>query len=144
MATTLELEVSPTPSSELALSAWLHYALGSTLSQIIEVFNFHLQLPLTEGGLVQMWYRLQAILYAWYEEIQTQALSSAVLHGNETGWRVQAELSSETYASRRRCLTVRLQTLIETDWNNVHARRSSSEQTATETAASAVPTAKPY
>jgi len=72
----------------LVLSAWLHYALGNTLSQIVEVFNFHLQLPLTEGGLVQMWYRLQAILYAWYEEIQTQALNAAVLHADETGWRV--------------------------------------------------------
>ena len=25
----------------LVLSAWLHYALGNTLSQIVEVFNFH-------------------------------------------------------------------------------------------------------
>jgi transposase len=208
----------------LALSAWLHYALGNTLSQIVDVFNFHLQLPLSEGGLLQMWYRLQAILFAWYEEIQQQALNSAVLHGDETGWRVngktfwlwcfttqnltyymidrsrgspalakffiqefggtlvsdfwgaynavlcasrqmclahllrelehtekykspgknwahfarklrrllgdairlwraKSELSSETYASRRRCLTVRLQTLIDSDGDNPHARR---------------------
>ncbi len=208
----------------LALSAWLHYALGNTLSQIVDVFNFHLQLPLSEGGLLQMWYRLQAILFAWYEEIQQQALNSAVLHGDETGWRVngktfwlwcfttqnltyymidrsrgspalakffiqefggtlvsdfwgaynavlcasrqvclahllrelehtekykspgknwdlfarklrrllgdairlwraKSEYSSETYASRRRCLTVRLQALIDADWDNTHARR---------------------
>ena len=208
----------------LVLSAWLHYALGNTLSQIVEVFSFHLQLPLSEGGLVQMWYRLQAILYAWYEEIQKEALNSAVLHGDETGWRVngktfwlwcfttrdltyymidrsrgspalakffiqefsgtlvsdfwgaynavvcasrqtclahllrelehtekykspgknwpafakklrrllgdairlwrqQEELSSETYASRRRRLAARLQALIETDWHNAHAGR---------------------
>ena len=75
----------------LVLSAWLHYALGNTLSQIVEVFNFHLQLKLTEGGLVQMWYRLQEILFAWYEEIQQQALQSAVLHGDETGWRVDGK-----------------------------------------------------
>jgi len=72
----------------LVLSAWLHYALGNTLSQIVEVFNFHLQLKLTSGGLVQMWYRLQEILFAWYLEIQTQALDAAVLHADETGWRV--------------------------------------------------------
>ena len=72
----------------LVLTAWLHYALGNTLSQIIEVFNFHLQMKLTAGGLVQMWYRLQEILFAWYLEIQTQALDSAVLHADETGWRV--------------------------------------------------------
>ena len=27
----------------LVLSGWLHYGLGNTLSQIVEVFNFHLQ-----------------------------------------------------------------------------------------------------
>ncbi len=75
----------------LVLSAWLHYALGNTLSQIVEVFNFHLQMPLSKGGLVQMWYRLQAILFAWYEEIQQEALKSAVLHADETGWRVNGK-----------------------------------------------------
>ena len=75
----------------LVLSAWLHYSLGNTLSQIVEVFNFHLQMKITPGGLVQMWYRLQAILYAWYEEIQQQALRSAVLHADESGWRVDGK-----------------------------------------------------
>ena len=75
----------------LVLTAWLHYALGNTLSQITEVLNFHLQMKVTPGGLVQMWYRLQAILFAWYKEIQTQALQSGVLHGDETGWRVNGK-----------------------------------------------------
>ncbi len=72
----------------LVLSAWLHYALGNTLSQITEVFNFHLQMKVSEGGLVQMWYRLQAILFGWYEQIQQEALNSAVLFADETSWRV--------------------------------------------------------
>lgn len=72
----------------LVLSAWLHYGLGNTLSQILEVFNHHLQLQLTPGGLMQMWYRLQAVLFGWYEEIRRQALQSAVLHADETSWRV--------------------------------------------------------
>jgi len=75
----------------LVLSAWLHYALGNTLSQIVEVFNFHLQMKITPGGLTQMWYRLQAILYPWYEQIQQQALHSAVLHADESGWRVDGK-----------------------------------------------------
>ena len=75
----------------LVLSAWLHYALGNTLAQIVEVFNFHLQLKISAGGLVDMWYRLQAILFAWHEEIQQQALHSAVLHADETGWRVNGK-----------------------------------------------------
>jgi len=75
----------------LVLSAWLHYALGNTLSQIVEVFNFHLQMKVTPGGLVQMWYRLQKILFPWYEQIQQEALNSAVLHADETGWRVNGK-----------------------------------------------------
>jgi len=72
----------------LALTAWLHYGLGQTLSQIVEVLNYHLQFRVSPGGLVAMWYRLQAILYGWYEQIGQEARRSAVLHADETGWRV--------------------------------------------------------
>jgi hypothetical protein len=72
----------------VVLSAWLHYLLGVTLAQILDVFDFHLHFQLTAGGLVQMWRRLREILLAWYLEIQAQALDSAVLHADETGWRV--------------------------------------------------------
>src|SRR3954453_23370688 len=75
----------------LVLSAWLHYGLGNTLSQIVAVFNHHLMFKVTPGGLIQMWYRLRAILFAWCLEIQAQALDSAVLHGDETGWRVDGK-----------------------------------------------------
>lgn len=75
----------------LVLAAWLHYALGNTLSQIVEVFSFHLQLKISQGGLIDMWYRLQAILFGWYEEIQQQALGSGVLHADETGWRLNGK-----------------------------------------------------
>jgi len=75
----------------LVLTAWLHYALGNTLSQIVEVFNFHLQMQVTPGGLVQMWHRLSEILSPWYEQIKREALTSAVLHGDESGWRVNGK-----------------------------------------------------
>jgi len=75
----------------LVLSAWLHFALGNTLGQIVEVFNFHLQMKITSGGLIQMWYRLQELLFEWYQQIHTQAMQSAVLHGDETGWRVDGK-----------------------------------------------------
>ncbi len=75
----------------LTLSAWLHYGLGNTLSQVVEVFNYHLQLKLTAGGLVQQWFRLQEILFPWYEQLQQEALHSAVLHADETGWRVNGK-----------------------------------------------------
>lgn len=75
----------------LVLTAWMHYALGNTLSQIVEVLGFHLQMKVTPGGLIQMWYRLQEVLYPWYEQIQQQALNSALLHADETGWRVNGQ-----------------------------------------------------
>lgn len=75
----------------LVLSAWLHYALGNTLGQIVDVFNFHMQLKITSGGLIQMWYRLQMLLFEWYEQLHTEAMDSAVLHGDETGWRVDGK-----------------------------------------------------
>lgn len=72
----------------LAFSSWLHHGLGSTLSQIVETFNYHLQTPISQGGLVEMWHRLAEVLTPWYEQLKKDALSSAVLHGDETGWRV--------------------------------------------------------
>ena len=75
----------------LVLSAWLHYGLGNTLSQIVEIFNHHLQIKLTASGLIQMWYRLQAVLFGWYLQIQAEAMTSAVLHADETGWRVNGK-----------------------------------------------------
>jgi len=72
----------------LVMSAWLHYALGNTISQILSVFNFHLQFTVTPGGLVQMWHRLAEILQCWYEEIADEIVLSGVLHADETGWRV--------------------------------------------------------
>lgn len=75
----------------VALSAWLHYLLGTTLAQIVDVFNFHLQFKLSAGGLVQMWRRLREILAAWNAELRTQALQGAVLHADETGWRVDGK-----------------------------------------------------
>ena len=75
----------------VALTAWLHYGLGNTISQIIEVFNYHLRFQLTAGGLVQMWYRIQAILFTWYEQIGEEAKKSAYLHADESGWRVNGQ-----------------------------------------------------
>ena len=75
----------------LVLSAWLHFSLAATISQILAVFNFHLQFKMSAGGLVQMWHRLSDILWAWYEEITQDIQKAGVLHGDETGWRVNGK-----------------------------------------------------
>jgi transposase len=73
----------------VVLSAWLHYGLGVTTRQIVEVFNGHLRLPITDGGLTQMWHRLGHVLGPWYEQIHRHCLDAGVLHADETGWRVE-------------------------------------------------------
>lgn len=75
----------------VVLSAWLHFALGTTIGQILDVFNFHLQFQMSQGGLVQMWHRVADILLAWYEEITADIQQAGVLHGDETGWRVNGK-----------------------------------------------------
>jgi transposase len=75
----------------LALAAWLYYGLAVTVSQIVAVFNCHLQLKLTPGGLMQMWHRLAEVLEPWYEQIRRCCLDAGVLHADETGWRVEGK-----------------------------------------------------
>lgn len=72
----------------VAFTAWLHYGLGTTISQITSVLSSHLHFRLSSGGLVDMWHRLAEILDAWYQQIGDQVKESAVLHADETGWRV--------------------------------------------------------
>ena len=75
----------------VAFSSWLHYGLGQTLSQIVEVFGHHLHVELTPGGLVQMWQRFADVLQDWHKQIQAEAQQAAVLHADETGWRVNGK-----------------------------------------------------
>ena len=75
----------------VALTAWLHYGIGHTISQILSVYNYYLQFKISPGGLVQMWYRIQEILYEWYDQIGQEAKESAYLHGDESGWRVNGK-----------------------------------------------------
>lgn len=72
----------------VAFTSWLHYGLGVTIDQIREILGYHLQTKLTGGGMVAMWQRLAGILDQWYEQIAIDARKSAVLHADETGWRV--------------------------------------------------------
>jgi hypothetical protein len=93
----------------LILSAWLHYCLGTTISQVLGVFNFHLHFEITAGGLVQMWHRLADILEPWYEEIGGDILQAGVLFGDETGWRVNGKTHWLW------CFTTKLATLFTID-----------------------------
>ena len=72
----------------VALSSWLHYGLGLSIDQVRELAFCQFQTHLSAGGLVAAWQRLAEVLEPWYVQIGEQARASAVLHADETGWRM--------------------------------------------------------
>jgi len=76
----------------VTLSAWLHYGLGVTISQVNSVLSHHVHLELSQGGLVNAWQRLGEVLTPWYEQIGEEVKGSGVLHADETGWRLNGVL----------------------------------------------------
>jgi len=72
----------------VALSSWLHYGVGVSISQVQELLGGQFQTHLSAGGLVAAWQRLAVILEPWYVQIADQARASAALHADETGWRM--------------------------------------------------------
>lgn len=75
----------------VVLAALLHYRIGVTISKIIDIFNTQFFFKLTAGGLVHAWHTLALALLLWYEQIGDEARNSAVLHADETGWRVNGK-----------------------------------------------------
>lgn len=73
------------------LTAWFHYGLGITIDQVINILGYHLQTTLTAGGLIDSWRRMAIVLLVWYEQIAAEARGSAVLHADETGWRINGQ-----------------------------------------------------
>lgn len=73
----------------LCLTAYWHYALGMTCSQILDTLNFHLQFKFTKGGFIHKWHQLRIILLIWYESLAEEIRNSAVLHADESSWRVE-------------------------------------------------------
>ena len=75
----------------VALSAWLHYGVGVSISQVQELLGGQFQTHLSAGGLVAAWQRLAEVLEPWYVQIGLDAKGSAVLHADETGWRMNGK-----------------------------------------------------
>lgn len=75
----------------IALSSWFHYGLGITIGQVRDILAGHLHTQVSAGGLVDGWRRLAAAIEPWYQQIAREAKDSAVLHADETGWRVDGQ-----------------------------------------------------
>lgn len=72
----------------VALSSWFHYGLGATIAQVRDILAGHLHTDVTPGGLLDGWRRLAGALAPWYRQVADDARAGAVLHADETGWRV--------------------------------------------------------
>jgi hypothetical protein len=71
----------------VGLTGWLHYGIGVTTQQVLDLVGIHLHTRLSAGGLIGMWHRLGEVFTPWYEQIADAARASAVLWADETGWR---------------------------------------------------------
>jgi len=72
----------------LVLSAWLHYGVGVSVGNLVKVAAHCWGLPVSPGGLTQAWKNLAGLLAGEYDAIGEKIRTSAVLHADETGWRV--------------------------------------------------------
>ena len=72
-------------------TVWLHYGLGVTIANIINILGGTMNGLISAGGLVNIWFRLGSIFRPWYEQIAEDCRSTGVLNADETGWRVMGK-----------------------------------------------------
>jgi len=72
----------------LLTTAWLHYRLGVSTGHVVRWLATICRLKVSKGGLTQAWAKLAELLQPLYQEIGQAARASAVLHADETGWRL--------------------------------------------------------
>lgn len=72
----------------VALSSYFHYGLGLSIGQTSDILSSTLSTRVTPGGLVSAWDRMAETLTPWHEQIAGELRATAVLHADETGWRV--------------------------------------------------------
>ena len=78
---------SQTRHRTICLAGMMHYLQRTTLSQILDVYNYHLHFPVAEGGLVQAWHPMGEIFRPWYNDIL-----NSYGNGSERGAQIQPVL----------------------------------------------------
>ena len=86
------------PNARLGLrlvvfTAWLHYLVGIRVNNIAKMVSVFFNLHVSAGGLTQAWKSLATLLESRYNDMRQKISASAVLHADETGWR----LNGKTY-----------------------------------------------
>ena len=72
----------------VVFTAWLHYLVGVSVQNIIQVLSVFSSFQISAGGLTQAWKNLASKLKPLYDEIGQRVSQSAVLCADETGWRL--------------------------------------------------------
>jgi len=74
--------------SMLIMTAWLHYWVGMSVHNIVKYLSNFWNFDVTPGGLTQAWKKLGTTLKPIYDQIGEEVRNTAVLHADETGWRI--------------------------------------------------------
>jgi len=72
----------------VVFTAWLHYLVGVSVANIVRLLAVLCRFRISAGGLTQAWCNLAALLEPVYTQIGQKISQSAVLHADETGWRL--------------------------------------------------------
>lgn len=72
-------------------TAWLHYAVGVSVSNLVKMVAAFSTFTISAGGLTQSWKALAGIFIPIYQYCGQRAVHSAVLHVDETGWRINGK-----------------------------------------------------
>src|SRR5574337_1047307 len=84
------------PNARLGLrlvvfTAWLHYLVGISVNNIVKMVSVFFNLHISAGGLTQAWKSPAILLESRYNDIGQKISASAVLHADETGWRLNGK-----------------------------------------------------
>lgn len=69
-------------------TAWLHYFVGVSVGNCVKIAHASWGFPVSAGGLTLAWANLAAYLEGGYDHLRQTIRTSAVLHADETGWRI--------------------------------------------------------
>lgn len=72
----------------IVMTAFLHYWVGVSVRNIVKLLSIFWSFEVSPGGLTQAWVNLASTLKPIYIEIEAAIRNSAVLHADETGWRI--------------------------------------------------------
>jgi hypothetical protein len=75
----------------VVFTAWLHYLIGISVNNLTKMVNIFANFKVSAGGLTQAWKNLALRLEEDYNEIRRKIYHSAVLHADETGWRINGD-----------------------------------------------------